>query len=123
MHASTPLAFTSPSPPRRGFPFTRCRTCWIELRAAGCIREDGKDILIAADDRLVQYEAYLDLKRRYQTNDRVPVEVQTVSADEKKQAVKRLLTALGTGPDDDEENVLRSQYQKYIELQRRFEGS
>ena len=49
------------------------------LREAGCIREDGKDILIAANDRLVQYETYLDLKRRYQTNDRVPVEAQAVS--------------------------------------------
>ncbi len=93
------------------------------LREAGCIREDGKDILIAANDRLVQYETYLDLKRRYQANDRVPVEAQAVSAEEKKQAVKRLLTALGTDPDDDEENALRSQYQKYLELQRRFEGS
>ena len=93
------------------------------LREAGCIREDGKDILIAANDRLVQYETYLDLKRRYQTNDRVPVEAQAVSAEEKKQAVKRLLTALGTGPDDEEENALRSQYEKYVELQRRFEGS
>ena len=50
------------------------------------------------------------------------MEAQAVSAEEKKQAVKRLLTALGTGPDD-AENALRSQYQKYVDLQRRFEGN
>lgn len=94
------------------------------LRKAGCIREDGKDILIAANHRLEQYETYLDLKRRYQPSDRIPAEVQSISPDDKKKAVERLLKALGkqTRDEGDSESALRSQYRRYVELQRRFES-
>lgn len=92
------------------------------LRRAGCIRHDGTDILIASSNRLDQYATYLDLKRRYQPNDRMPDEALAVSADDKKNAMQRLLKALGSHPLDVEgESALRSQYQKYVELQRRFE--
>jgi CRP-like cAMP-binding protein len=91
------------------------------LRKAGCIQEDGKDILIAANDRLEQYATYLDLKRRYQPNDRIPDEAHTVPAEEKKLAVQRLLKALGKpSGEEDRDDVLKSQYRKYVELQRRF---
>jgi CRP/FNR family cyclic AMP-dependent transcriptional regulator len=92
------------------------------LRRAGCIREEGKDILIAKSERLDQYATYLDLKRRYQPNDRIPTEALAVSPDDKKKAVQRLLKALG-GPQDSEEgeSALRAQYRKYVDLQRRFE--
>jgi CRP-like cAMP-binding protein len=94
------------------------------LRKAGCIREDGKDILIAANDRLEQYETYLDLKRRYQPHDRIPDEVQSIPSDERKIAVERLLRALGkySGPEAGGEGALGSQYRKYVELQQRFES-
>ena len=81
------------------------------LRRAGCIREDGKDILIAKSERLEQYATYLDLKRRYQPNDRIPDEALTVSPEDRKKAVQRLLKALGSPPDTtEEESAIRTQY-------------
>lgn len=104
-------------------PPTEIQDVLDRLRRAGCIRHDGSDILIASGDRLDQYATYLDLKRRYQPNDRIPDEALAVSAEDKKKAVQRLLKALGTAPVEDGEGALESQYRKYVDLQRRFESA
>jgi CRP-like cAMP-binding protein len=98
------------------------------LRGAGCIREVGRDMLIAPNDRLVKFATYLDLKRRYQPNDRIPDEAQAVSEEEKKRAMERLLKALGkpeTADDEEAEadSALSSQYRQYVELKRQFDDS
>lgn len=92
------------------------------LRNAGCIFEDGPDVLIDAGDRLDQYAIYLDLKRRYQPNDRMPVEANTVALEDRKKAVQRLLKALRVqGHEEASDDALSVQYQRYMELRRRFD--
>lgn len=90
------------------------------LRAAGCVKNDGADVLIASNDLLDDYSAYLELKRKYEA---APPPLQGSKLDaEKQRAMQRLLKALRIDRKELESNqaALSSQYQRYLDLRRRF---
>jgi CRP/FNR family transcriptional regulator, cyclic AMP receptor protein len=107
-----------------GLPPSEINRVFDVLVRAGCIREDGKDILIASTTVLDDFASYLDLKRRYAPTD-AQQEASPNSDREKEQSLKRLLKALQIEPTDMalHQESLSSQYKKYLALKRRFEAS
>ena len=107
-----------------GLPPAEVNRVFEMLVRAGCIMEDGKDILIAAIGVLDDFARYLDLKRRYEPTDAPPDSVPGAER-EKEQSLKRLLKALQIKPQEMaiHEESLSSQYKAYLTLKRRFEAS
>lgn len=106
-----------------GISSTEVHTVLQRLRDAGCIRNSGADILIGNNKMLDDFSTYLDLKRKYEAS-RGP-NPSKADADEKKRSLQRLLKALQIDPKEMKSNqeALSGQYQKFMELRRRFEPS
>jgi len=93
------------------------------LRDAGCLKEDGSDVLVAKQDVLDAFSSYLDLKRKFDPAAQdLPIDVGGAQKDRKK-AMTRLLAALNIAPEDLEASqaILSTQYRKYLRLRQRFE--
>ena len=95
------------------------------LRKAGCLKEDGADVLVATTETLDAYGSYLDLKRRYDPEmHELPVDLSGRQHEGRRVAVQRLLGALGISAADlaSGQAALSSQYQRYLLLRQRFEA-
>ncbi len=107
-----------------GIPPHEVQQVYDRLRQAGCLREDGAEVLVANTDTLDAYSQFLELKRRYD-----PVQAlggaDATGEREKSIAMQRLLKALQIEPREMEQQraALSSQYSRYLELRRRFEWS
>lgn len=94
------------------------------LVSAGCIREEGADILIAKGEVLDEYSSFLDLKKKYDPDHgHAPMEHHGKKEDTQK-AMQRLLKALQIAPEDlaSNQTVLSTQYRKYLALKTRYEA-
>lgn len=95
------------------------------LRRAGCLKEDGADVLVATTETLDAYGLYLDLKRRYDPEvHELPADLTGRQHDDRRMAVQRLLNALGISASElaSGQAALSSQYQRYLLLRQRFEA-
>ncbi|MEE8409565.1 MAG: Crp/Fnr family transcriptional regulator [Myxococcota bacterium] len=105
-----------------GISSTEVHTVLERLRAAGCVRDEGGDVLIGNSEMLDDFSTYLDLKRKYEASHApTPNKVD----DDEKRSLQRLLKALQINPKEMEKNqqALSSQYKKFLDLRRRFEPS
>jgi CRP/FNR family transcriptional regulator, cyclic AMP receptor protein len=95
------------------------------LRQAGCLRDDGTDVLIADARTLDDYGTFLDLKRKYDpsVSKHHGHEPLPSGKDDINRALKRLLLALDVpGADEHEKSsALATQYKQYMALKQRFE--
>ena len=107
-----------------GLPPSEINRVFDMLVRSGCIKEDGRDILIAPTNVLDDFANYLDLKRRYEPTDN-PQEPGPNAEKDKEQSLKRLLKALQIEANDlaSQQESLSSQYKTYLTLKRRFEAS
>ena len=105
-----------------GIPPHEVQKVYERLRAAGCIKEDGADVLVADNETLDSFSRYLDLKRRYHPAEAV-THTEEVSDKERQNAIQRLLQALDVDAEDLENHkeILTSQYKQYRDLRQRFE--
>ncbi|MEO1480579.1 MAG: cyclic nucleotide-binding domain-containing protein [Myxococcota bacterium] len=105
-----------------GIPADEVEVVIARLNTAGCITEDGGDYLIGSVDTLRDYSEFLDLKRKYDPPTSVDA---TAAKPDVTTSVQRLLRALQIDPADErtQQRALAAQYNRYLELRRRFEGS
>ncbi|OGQ78500.1 MAG: hypothetical protein A2289_15580 [Deltaproteobacteria bacterium RIFOXYA12_FULL_58_15] len=104
-----------------GIPPSEVTRVYERLRDAGCIKEDGKDVLVANSETLDAFSTYLDLKRRYDPN--MANEGAPDNESEQKIAMHRLLKALEIDLSNLESDkaALSGEYNRYLDLRRRFE--
>jgi CRP-like cAMP-binding protein len=92
------------------------------LKRAGCLREDGTDVLIAGQGVLDDYSLYLELKRKYEPqNPSVPSEAQRVKQQDARKQMLRLIKALQTAPEPEAATNVTEQYKQFLDLKARFE--
>lgn len=87
------------------------------LKAANVIRIDGDDVMVSPIEVLIEYNHYLDLKRKYE-----PAHKAGASRG-KKLRIDRLMKALHIDADElsANQNVLERHYRRYLELKQKFE--
>lgn len=93
-----------------------------QLKAAGCVRFDGDDVLIADRTMLDGFESYIELRRKYEGQFDEDEENGDVPTPE--QSLRRLMHALNISSEQMEARQARlaEQYQRYQELKERFKG-
>jgi len=103
-----------------GIPPNEVQQVYERLRDAGCVKEDGKEVLVANNQTLDAFSNYLDLKRRF---DPSHISTDGGSEKDKKLAMQRLLKALQIDRKDldTHEAAVSGEYSRYLELRRRFE--
>lgn len=105
-----------------GIPPNEVELVLFRLRRAGCLREDGADVLVASQAVLDDYGVYLELKRKYEPqNPTVPSEAQRVKQQEARKQMLRLIKALQTTPEKEEDSAVGAQYKQFLEMKKRFE--
>jgi CRP-like cAMP-binding protein len=105
-----------------GIPPHEVQMVYERLRDAGCIQEDGKDVLVANNETLDAFSNYLDLKRRFDPT-HVMSPAGAASERDKNLAMQRLLKALQIDRSDldSHEAAMSGEYSRFVELRRRFE--
>jgi len=93
-----------------------------QLERAGCLRTEGDDLLIAKRKHLDEYAAYLELKRRYDTEAKLSSEAPSLPQEEQLRSMRALLAALKISPDvlNARQQALADNYNRYFELKQRF---
>jgi CRP/FNR family cyclic AMP-dependent transcriptional regulator len=107
-----------------GIPPAEVELVLKKLRVAGCLREDGADVLVASLKVLDDYSTYLELKRKYEptTQTTVPSEAQRLKQQDARRQMQRLIKALQTQPSEITDQVaMNAQHKQYLELRARFE--
>ncbi|MBI3179265.1 MAG: cyclic nucleotide-binding domain-containing protein [Deltaproteobacteria bacterium] len=105
-----------------GMQATEVHQVIARLREAGCLKDDGADVLVAGTQILDEFGAFLDLKRRYEPAEPLPGDLGEALVGDRRQAVERLLSMLQISADSPEGKTLSNQYQRYQALRQRFEG-
>jgi CRP-like cAMP-binding protein len=105
-----------------GVPQGQALQVMVALERAGCVRMDGPDLVVAKREVLDEYGAFLEMKRKYDPQALLPNEAGGLKDEDRLKAMRRLLEALKLTPEDLEarQQVLSSQYRRYVELKRRF---
>ncbi|MCC6808882.1 MAG: Crp/Fnr family transcriptional regulator [Deltaproteobacteria bacterium] len=107
-----------------GIPPAEVELVLHKLRRAGCLREEGSDVLVAGLTVLDDYSMYLELKRKYepQQTPSVPSEAQRIKQQDAKKQMLRLIKALQSQPgENDDQTAMTVQYKQFLDLKARFE--
>ena len=110
-------------PAQAGIPKHQADALMMQLVRARLVKVDGNDLLVAGRDTLDQFNAYLALKQRYDPpTPSLPSEVDDSAQPKADVALKKRVTAPQMSPKDFErwQEALSDQYNRYIELKRRF---
>ncbi len=107
-----------------GIPAAQAEPVLRQLEKAGCMRLDGSDLLIARRQQLDEYAAYLDMRRKYEPETRLPSEAASLRNEDRFRAMQTLLAALKISPDDlaARQHALAEGYRRYTQLKQRFKG-
>lgn len=105
-----------------GIPTSQAPSVLKRLQAAGCLRFDGNDILVAEKAVLDNYASYLELKREYEP---VVSDGSDASGEAgQRVALRRLLSALQLDEREIEtqQKKLVGKYDRYMKLKARFKS-
>jgi CRP/FNR family transcriptional regulator, cyclic AMP receptor protein len=93
------------------------------LKHANVVKEDGADVLIAADETLKAFSTYLDMRHKYDVPYAPATDEGTGERVGTLNAMEKLLEALRVSPDELKESQvpLARQYMLYINYKQRFE--
>ncbi len=105
-----------------GIPPAQAASVLRQLEAAGCLRAEGGDLLVARREHLDEYASYLELRRKYEPETRLPSEAASLRQEDRFRAMQTLLAALEIGPQDlaARQQALSASYRRYTQLKQRF---